>query len=47
MIVGKSNNPETEENYYQNTRGIITPRTNWFSAKNVRLYNYDKDMVLI
>ena len=41
MIIGKSNNPETEENYYMNTRAIVAPRTNQFRVNNVRMYNFD------
>lgn len=47
MIVGKSSNPESEPDYYLETRGIIAPRTNWFHVNNIRLYNFDEDMILL
>lgn len=47
MIVGKSNNPETSENFYLESRGIIAPRTNGLSVTNVRFYNFDEDMILL
>ena len=47
MIIGKSNNPETETGFYHESRGIIAPRTNWFSAENVRLYNFEENMILL
>jgi hypothetical protein len=41
MIVGKSSNPEEDSSFYFESRGIIAPRTDGFSAKNIRFYNYD------
>lgn len=41
MIVGKSSNPEPDDQFYFESRGIIAPRTDGFSAKNIRLYNFN------
>lgn len=47
MIVGKSKNPAPDEDFYHESRGIIAPRTDGFHARNVRLYNFDSDMILL
>lgn len=42
IFVGKSNNNvNINPRYYNNSRGIITPRSNGFYSKNIEFYNYD------
>jgi len=47
LIIGKSvGNPAAAE-FYDGSRGIIVPRTNGFLAKNIKLYNFGANQILV
>lgn len=47
LIVGRSNNNAEEKAYYDETRAIIAPRTNGFYIDNVRVYNFEDNMIIL
>lgn len=47
VIVGRSTGNAAPLAYHLNSRGIITPRTDGFTAKNVQFFNFDTGMSIL
>jgi len=47
LIVGVSQGNPNPDDYYDETRGIIAPRTNGLHVKNIRFYNFKSNMILL